>query len=163
MDWIGPFHWAFPCAAVLFLVWMWHELRDASARTRRNILLMTAVMGLAAYYVGGTAMAWACNRWILLLPRWQCVSSMMSPVVVYALLGLIYFITVGRLTSPSIAGIAAGVACFALAFPIALILLWITDHRGGPDPIHAIKSGFVFPVISFGLGLPITMKNRTSN
>ena len=43
---------------------------------------------------------------------------------------------------------------FATAFPIAIFLLWLTNHRGGPNVIHAIKSGFVFPFLLIAAGLP---------
>lgn len=139
------------------------ELRDLTERKRRLVLGVALLLGVLAYFVGSTAMAWAYNRWIGLLPRLQCISSMLSPVVVYAVAGLVYFATVAKITSSSAVGTVAGVICYALAFPIALLLLWVTDHRGGPDTIHAIKSGFVFPLIAFALGLPITMRKRTAN
>lgn len=163
LDWIGPFHWAFPVAAGLYLLWMFRELRELSERKRQLVLGVTAVLGAMAYFGGSTAMSWAYSRWIGLLPQFQCISHISSPLVVYAVLGAIYFTMVAKATSPTAVGTAAGVICYALAFPVALFLLWVTDHRGGADPIHAIKSGFVFPLITLALGLPITMRTRTAN
>lgn len=163
LGWIGPFHWAFPIAAVIYLFWMHRELLELTDQKRQLVLGVVSVLGIVAYFVGSTAMSWAYNRWIGLLPRLQCVSYMLSPVVVYAVLGTVYFSAVAKLASPPAVGAVTGVICYALAFPIALLLLWSTDHRGGPDPIHAIKSGFVFPFITFALGLPITMRKRPAN
>lgn len=41
------------------------------------------------------------------------------------------------------------------AFPIAIFLLYLLSHKGGPNLIHALKSGFVFPFLFFSLGLPL--------
>lgn len=43
---------------------------------------------------------------------------------------------------------------FAVSFPIACFFLWLTDHPGESDMIHAIKSGFVFPFLLIATGLP---------
>lgn len=158
LDWIGPFHWAFPLAAGAFLAWMTCQLRSSMPRTRQVALGVTAVLGLAAYFGGSIAMEWANNRWIVLLPRWQCLLYMASPVFVYLVLGAVYFGMVSRIVSPSLSCVAGGTICYALAFPIAVLLLWLTDHKGGSDTIHAIKSGFVFPIITFALGLPLAWK-----
>ena len=163
LDWIGQFHWSFPIAAGIYLFWMNQELDWLAERKKRLVLGTALVLGVMAYFVGGTAMSWTYNRWIGLFPRLQCISYMLSPVVVYAVLGTAYFIAVAKLASPSVVGTIVGGVCYVLAFPVALLLLWVTDHRGGPDPIHAIKSGFVFPIIAFALGSPITMTKRAAN
>tara|TARA_B110000211_G_C14025513_1_gene529616 strand:- start:837 stop:1484 length:648 start_codon:yes stop_codon:yes gene_type:complete len=40
-----------------------------------------------------------------------------------------------------------------VSFPISIFLLYITDHKGGADVIHSIKSGFVIPFLVFSFGL----------
>lgn len=43
---------------------------------------------------------------------------------------------------------------FGLSFPISIFLLELTDHPGGSDAIHAIKSGFIFFGFVISAGLP---------
>jgi len=155
LDWIGPFHWAFPVAAGVYLVWMAHELRGVGPRSRQIVLAVAFILGLAAYFGGGLTMMWANYRWIGFLPRWQALAFMALPAILYVILGAVYFGTVHRLVSPSPGVFWTSGVCYAVAFPAALFLLWATQHRGGPDVIHAIKSGVVFPIIAFSLGLPV--------
>jgi hypothetical protein len=163
LDWIASFHWAIPFGGTVYLFWMHSQLRDLPRRKRQVVLAVAVFCAILAYFAGGTAMAWAWNRWIGLLPRWQSLIYRASPFIAFAIIGVIYFMTVARLAAPSPISIVFGAVCYALAFPTAILLLWLTDHKGGPDTIHAIKSGFVFPIISFGLGLPVTMRPRTAN
>ncbi len=41
------------------------------------------------------------------------------------------------------------------AFPLAIFLLQLSNHKGGPNLIHAVKSGFVFPFLFFSFGWPL--------
>lgn len=160
LDWIGAIHWAVPVGAGAYLAWMLYELRDLPPQRRQLMVVLSAALGVAAYVGGGTAMAWANNRWVGLLPRWQCSMILVSPVVVYAALGAVYYTAAAHLASPSRAGKVAGAVLYIAAFPAACFLLRITEHRGGFDSIHAVKSGFVFPFIAFGLGLPLALRKK---
>jgi hypothetical protein len=100
-------------------------------------------------------MMWASSRWLGLGSRWQVILFMASPAILYAILGAVYFAAVHRIVSPARAALWGGVLGCAAAFSLALLLLWVTNHKGGPDTSHAVKSGFVFPIIAFCLGLPL--------
>ena len=39
-----------------------------------------------------------------------------------------------------------------LSTPIAMLFLWLVGHKGGPNLIHAIKSGFIIPFLVFSVG-----------
>jgi hypothetical protein len=79
--------------------------------------------------------------------------------IAYAILGAVYFFIVYRVLSPARPCFWGGILGYAAAFPLALLLLMATHHRGGPNTIHAVKSGFVFPIIAFSLGLPLMKRN----
>lgn len=155
LEWIGPFHWAFPLGMSVFLAWMSIALKDKETRTRCIILVTTGILGLSAYFGGPMVMMWAYSRWLWLCPPWQAFAYAVSPVGLYAILGAIYFLIVHRLLSPSRATMWTGILVFALAFPIAESILWATRHIGGSSAINAIKSGYVFPIVAFSLGLPL--------
>lgn len=162
LDWIGSFHWAFPIAAAAYLIWMATELRSAPPRSRHLMLGLSFVLGVAAYFGGSITMMWANCRWLGLGPRWQVMLFMASPAILYAALGAVYFFIVHRVLSPDRPPFWGGMLGYVAAFPLALLLLWATHHKGGPDTIHAIKSGFVFPIIAFSLGLPLMKRNGQS-
>ena len=159
LDWIGAFHWAFPIGAAAYLIWMATKLRTASPRSRQRMLRLSIVLGLAAYFGGSITMMWANYRWLGLGPKWQVILFLSSPAIFYAILGAVYFSIAYRLLSPSRSSFWGGVLGYAAAFPLALLLLWATHHKGGPDTIHAVKSGFVFPIIAFSLGMPLMKRN----
>jgi len=46
------------------------------------------------------------------------------------------------------------VGLFLAACPFAIGMLQVTGHIGGADAIHAIKSGFIVPLLVVGLGVP---------
>jgi hypothetical protein len=155
LDWIGPFHWAFPLGMGVFLAWMSIALKDKEPRTRYIILAATGILGLSAYFGGRMAMMRAYSRWLWLCPPWQALAYAVSPIVLYAILGTFYFLIVHRLLSPSRTSMWTGILVFAVAFPTAELILWATSHIGGPNTINAIKSGYVFPIVAFSLGLPL--------
>lgn len=159
LDWIGSFHWAFPLGIGAFLAWMSSVLKDKDARARQIILAATFILGLAAYFGGSITMLWAYSRWLWLRPGWQALAFSVAPEVLYAMLGAAYFLIVHRLLSPRRSILWTGVFIYAIAFPIAIMLLWAVRHMGGPNTINAIKSGFVFPVVTFSLGLPLIKDN----
>ena len=134
-------------------------MRSASRRSRYLVLGLSIVLGAAAYFGGSITMMWANSRWLGLGPKWQVILFMASPGILYAILGAVYFLTVYRLLSPTRSNFWAGVLGYVAAFPLALLLLWATHHKGGSDTIHAIKSGFVFPVIALSLGMPLMNRN----
>jgi hypothetical protein len=53
----------------------------------------------------------------------------------------------------SLSRLALSVGVFLLAQPVARLTLELTGHVGGSDSIHAIKSGFIVPLLVMGLGI----------
>lgn len=164
LDWIGPFHWAFPLGMGIFLAWMAAMLKDKDHQSRNFMLAVTFILGPVAYFGGSTTLIWAYSRrWLRTCPQWQDIAILFSPGVLYAILGLAYFLVVNRLCSPNRFAMRTGAIVYAAAFPTAILLLWATSHIGGHNTINAIKSGFVFPIAAFGLGLPLTKENHQSD
>ncbi|MBD3219872.1 hypothetical protein GF314_01400 [bacterium] len=48
----------------------------------------------------------------------------------------------------------AGFGVYVASLPVAILALELTDHVGAADAIHALKSGFVIPMLVVGLGVP---------
>lgn len=155
LDWIGPFHWAFPLGISAFLAWMSTALKKQEPRVRNIILATTCILGLAAYFGGSFTMTQAYSRWLWLGPRWQAVAYTLSPIALYAILGAAYFLIVHRLLSLGRKIFWTGVFVYIAAFPMAIMLLGAINHTGGANTTNAIKSGYVFPIVAFGLGLPL--------
>ena len=51
---------------------------------------------------------------------------------------------------------------FVASWPAAVWLLDVVDHRGGADLIHALKSGFVIPLLVVSLGFPLLAARRSA-
>ena len=160
LEWIGPFHWAFPLGIGTFLAWMALALADEDFRVRQILLTTTFLLGLAAYFGGSETMMRAYSRGLWIYPRWQAVALLVSPEVLYAILGAAYFLIVDRLVAPARSALWTGICLYAFAFPVTIILLWATSHIGGPNIINAVKSGFVFPIVAFSLGLPLIKRRH---
>jgi hypothetical protein len=43
---------------------------------------------------------------------------------------------------------------FTLSFPLSFLFLWVTNNPDGPDPIIAVKSGFIFVGFIIAAGFP---------
>lgn len=155
LDWIASFHWSFLAATVLYLAWMARRLMALPGR--RNAVIIGATIGLAltAYFGGSAAMFRAYTRWFGFSFDWRAVVYALAPALLYLFVGAAYFALVQWLLQPSLLRLWTGALCYILAFPAAIMLLWVTAHRGGPDVVHAIKSGFVFPFITFAFGFPL--------
>jgi hypothetical protein len=49
---------------------------------------------------------------------------------------------------------ALSLGLYVSSFPIAILLLRLVAHKGHPDFLHAIKSGFVIPFLILSFGIP---------
>ena len=58
------------------------------------------------------------------------------------------------------AGLIAGLVVYGLAIPLAILVIRITGHRGAPDAIHTIKTGFCIPLLMVGMGLPLVFQKK---
>ena len=160
LDWIDHFHWAVPLGAALCLYWMWAATRSTQRINQISFLTLAAGLGLTGYVIGGRLMYLSYGRWLLPPPAWMIIPILVSPWILYVMLGAIYFIALWRLGMAQARLTILGAALYLLACPLALLLLWLTHHPGGADMVHVVKSGFAFPWIVFGLGLPLVPISR---
>lgn len=153
LTWIGYFHWAIPFGALLFSGWLY---RFAGAR--RPLALAALASGLAAAaFVGELdALRVVYSRWPGGEARWIAGST--QALAVFWLYPTTLWIAGRRLGAPiSGRGALAGLAAYAAAMPMAIVALDAVGHRGGADVLHAIKSGFVIPLLVGSLGLPFVL------
>jgi hypothetical protein len=54
-------------------------------------------------------------------------------------------------------------AVFMGAFPLAIFLVAIAEKGINPDAIHAIKTGYIFPLMMIGLGIPFIPRKNLIN
>ncbi len=153
LDWARYFHWAIPAGAMLFIAWVvwvnrhlpvWHRLFVAVC-----LLLTTAVVyGLTeeSVFVRYYRSRWFGNRMDETRYARAQVMWYLTPTI---------FAVVARLLRLG-AGFWRVVLAhwlFIASYPVCVGLLVVTDHPGGPDFIHTIKSGFIIPFLMVAIGI----------
>lgn len=164
LTWLSYFHFAIPTGFGLLLLW---SNAFIELNFKRRILLNIIVILYAAilYYAlldglsftfatGPTAMLYyfSTSGWGLFLYMLAAPICFLTLPVVILLLGSIFeqsihlryflFSILGILISPF----------------IAILILDFTNHSGGADGIHIIKSGVIIPFLVFFIGLNILKK-----
>ena len=162
LDWIDSFHFAAPLGVALVLGWMAWVMRDLPQRSRIRLLAGIGLLGAIGYFAGPLAVTIHSSRWLGMMPIWQGVPMYLSPFIVYGALGVFYFGSIWYFVKPGRAGLVAGVILYVMALPIAGSILWMVNHRGGADLIHAFKSGFIFPPLVWALGMPLVTCRSSS-
>ncbi len=151
LSWIADNFYSAPAICLLFSIWLYFvPCSRPNEKIPRSVLAFAG--GLLGYliYQNSFGAIYGTVGLGLFLPFWVAAASLVFLVVPLAICAVAYWFTPYFqrryfILTPLL---------FAAAFPIAIFLLWITDHRGGPNTIHAIKSGFVFPFLLIAAGLP---------
>lgn len=159
LEWAWQFYWAFPVGTALFVAWV--------AAVARVPPINRLVVGLLAFFLIGFEFFWcylryAVVRWIGPYPDFLILAVWMLPLF-WALLPLVF----GWLCRWHGIRVHFGLhvlssVLFVVSWPVAVWLLEVVDHRGGADLIHALKSGFVIPLLVVSLGFPLLGMRRAS-
>lgn len=150
LDWAAADHIAAPIIALLFSGWLCVFAPCKGPRAR---------LGRSAAAFGGGFMCYVlyAAAFPLFYPRFGI------PLLLYVLLQAVVFVVIPLCpcflawkTSPGFRWEFWFITpiMFALSFPISIFILWLIDHPGGADMIHAIKSGFIFVGFVISAGLP---------
>lgn len=165
LHWAGYFHLALPIGMMLFLVWLESHCGIRSSTKRYAYLATIGGFAFGAYVVTRLAMhAYWAPLWSgLLLPldmapaaRWLFHHSLffVFPLVPFTFWLLSRFFGIRF----RLIGWLAGLVCYALAVPAAILMLELVKHPGSSDLIHTIKTGFCIPLLMLGLGFPFVFR-----
>ena len=165
LRWVGYFHIALPVGVALFIAWLnWH-CRVTPPGKRVGYLVAVVAFATLAYQVVNWSLRWHFGGYAIWAPfeDWPLTYklSLFSIFAVFPALP-IAFLAVSRLFGIRFtpAGLIAGLLAYGLAIPVAIFVIYITGHRGAPDVIHTIKTGFCIPLLMLGLGLPLVFQKR---
>jgi hypothetical protein len=155
LEWAWQYYWAFLVGAVGFTSWA-IVVAQPLRRLRFSFALM--VMFALTLEVFWTLLGFTFNRF-LLPPIWFIIYT--TPVL-WALVPLIF----GWICRWHSIRIHFGLhllssILFVASWPVAVWLLDVADHRGGADLIHALKSGFVIPLLVISIGFPLLFAERS--
>ncbi len=162
LTWLSYFHWAIPICLLSFIAWVniFFNFGTIQKRAVVNSFLVFWVMvgffvfalSLQSIFIAGPS-AFVHH---FMMPKWQLYLIRFVAFVVFPLFPLIALssLRIIRIKIPP-KYIFFSQVMFLLAFPLSVLLLTVIPHRGSPDIIHAVKSGFVFPFLFFSLGFPL--------
>jgi len=154
--WVSYDHWAIPAGAAFYLCWV-GIFAPVEQRGQRWLLLgLLLILGGIAGAVLGIAMP------LFFVALSASESQTVAPPVVSLLLFpsawlLIPVVLnfVGRVFVRTPRGrFLASTLLFLLAWPIAWTLLQAIPQPGPPDALHALKTGFVIPILFTARGIP---------
>lgn len=160
LAWLGYYHLAVPISVILFLVWL-AAFSSATPAWKKVVFLASAVLVAVVLHV---VVPFALYFHFVCGPTSMPALLINGPDRMSALGRIIYFVYPGvpvvawgiaRLfgVRASLGRLALSVGVFLLAQPVARLALELTGHVGGSDSIHAIKSGFIVPLLVMGLGI----------
>ena len=166
LAWLTFFHWAVPLSVAAFVAWA-----ACFATVRRRLTFAAALMGFAVlgyaasevvlylFFITGpsagiTIASLGSGDFSMGVRRFEILRG--TSMVVWPLIPL-SFCFVCRLFGAHITISAALVSAtlFIISWPLAVLVRGCFEHRGSPDLIHALKSGFVIPFLVVSLGLPL--------
>lgn len=157
--WIGYYHIAMPISFVLFLFWA-NQFFKLNSPKRILMNTFAIILALAIYvsirtsvyyvYTGGPKglfLYLSNSEFMLKLKKYQALITIpLSPIAVFALLKVFKL-------KPSIKQLLLSELMLIISLPLSMFLLYVVDHEGGYDELHAIKSGFLIPFVIFTFGL----------
>jgi hypothetical protein len=165
LEWINYFHLAAPFGTLLFLVWLNFHCGIPNLPKRLAYLSSVIVFAVGAYLVAGWSLWWHFGGITVWMPfdEWPLTFklSLFSIYLIFPAIPL-GFLLLSRCFGVHYRklGIALGMATYALAIPLAMLIIVIVRHKGQADSIHAIKTGFCIPFLMAGLGLPFVFRRR---
>lgn len=170
LTWLGYFHWAVPVGVGIFLAWIGLFARFPSGIKRWGFLGVAAFAAPVLYLATRYSLKLFFARGPAALPAvaglgtetfiavgWSAVFWLPALPVLVALTGRRFGLEV------SWKKIALSVVVFSSSLPVALVLMRIFDAPGAVDAIHAIKTGYVIPLLVIGLGVPFIPTRRADD
>jgi hypothetical protein len=161
LKWISYFHWAIPIGIILFALWLavFSAVSDKGKRLwLGGLFLLSSIplyilvfLSFSFFFVAGpSAFAMVANFGV---PLFSLLN--LSILFIYPSLLVLGWFTAKRFgLRMSWVIYLLSAAVFLGAFPLAIFFIAIAEKRIDPDAIHAIKTGYVFPFMMIGLGIP---------
>ncbi len=161
LKWIGQFHWAIPAGVLAFILWVLSVTRVPRRWAFAAFLMFYSV---GAYVIVERLLLTAFGRWMPFGDNDQ--HSMATEKLVSFLLIVLVPLTFSILcrlfgVRVRLLPVLASAILFILSWPLAAYAFYFVEQRGMPgDPIHALKSGYVIPLLILSLGLPVLRARR---
>jgi hypothetical protein len=155
--WLSYFHWAVPAGILMFAAWL--ALFSAIHPLGRRIAFAITFVAFAAvaYLIAYSSITTFYSRVLgpLSMFPWWFRMWYFSIFVIFPLVPIV-FLLLARFFCAHITvwRSALSLGVYTSAFPIAILLLHMVAHKGQPDFLHAIKSGFVIPLLILSFGIP---------
>jgi len=167
LQWAGYFHLAVPVGATLFLAWLSFHCAISTIAKRVVYLILVTAFIAGAYLVAEWSLCWhfgahqvwmPFNEWpfVLKLSLFSIYFTFPAIPILLFCLSWCFGIKFQKI------GLAVGLITYGLAVPAAILIIYLVNHRGYPDSIHAIKTGFCIPFLMVGLGLPFVFQKRNA-
>jgi len=155
--WTTYFHWAYPAGVLLFVAWLSAFCGVAGLKFRIAFILILFFYFAAVYPIVENSAKELFYRNIFMgSPSWW--DRRFSIFIIFPLVFWIFLCIARIFKAPmSLKGSILSFGLYLLSFPIAELLLALFHHRGGADTLHAIKSGFVIPLMVLSFGFPFVL------
>lgn len=164
LDWISQFHWAVPAGVLAFILWVLSVTRVKSPAAFAAALLLYSIAG---HVVVESLLKAAFGRWIILSDdaETSLVRQMYTQKLTYFLLLILVPFTFSLLcrlfgVRVRILPVLVSAVLFMLSWLIAAYGFFYLEGHGDADLIHALKSGYIIPILILSLGLPVLRARR---
>lgn len=165
LQWVGYFHLAIPFGIAMFLIWLNFSCGITSVAKRLAYLGAMAAFTVIAYRIAKWSLYWCFGAIQVWAPfeEWP-LTYRLSLFSIYAVLPMIplVFLGISRFFGirPHLFAVVLGLAVYGFSVPLSILIIKLFNHRGAPDAIHAIKTGFCIPFLILGLGVPVIYRKK---
>ncbi|WP_157491235.1 hypothetical protein [Flammeovirga sp. SJP92] len=168
LTWVAYFHLAIPTGFCLFLTWA-NFFVKLDLKKRILINSISLIYGLIIYYVLETSLYYNFASGplgfllVMEIPEWKLnlIRFSLLLIIPFIPLGAFLILKLFRL-EPNRKFLIISIISIVISIPLSVLMLEISNHKGGHDLIHSIKSGILIPFWVYSVGLLIIGK-RTKN
>lgn len=166
LKWVSYFHYSVPVSLLVFLLWASNflEIQRSKKLWLLIALALSFIIGMYSvlitlkytFITGPMAMVLLFEPQNIFIDLYRNSAFFLIPFLIFLFPFVIKKVGLKINYKNAIYSLLG----ILVSAPLALIILFITNHKGGTDLIHTIKSGFVIPFLVFSLGILFLGINR---
>jgi hypothetical protein len=170
LKWITYTHWAIPIGVILFAIWLGTFSAIPVVKIRFWLASLFLVVAILLYFLLHISFSY----FFITGPSAFVSTASIGTIPFFLLRFSILFIYPAVLVLAWIAAkrcslllnwqyLALSAFFFIGAFPFAMLAIAMLERNIDASAIHAIKTGWVFPFMMIGLGIPFLSPQRVGN
>lgn len=170
LKWLSYQHWAIPIGIILFAIWLALFSKVPAVRTRYWLAGLFLVISIPLYFLMSTSFSYFFISGPSAFVSMASLGTTLFFILRFSILFVYPTVLVLAWITAKQCGLQLNWFSLALsafffmgAFPFAMLIIAVLERNIDVSAIHAIKTGWVFPFMMIGLGIPFLSPQRLIN